>query len=86
MLCDVIVLHEQNLNNETVDFASAHLRNEENYSYDERLNEIISRYKIEINKYPETMAADVSIEHEIILKDELPVTAKYRRIPYSLRE
>ena len=75
------------MNNETIDIAFAKLLHNENVSQDkrdERMEKIINEYKEELNKYTEEIAADLSIEHEIKLKDDLPVSAKYRRIPYAL--
>ena len=42
------------------------------------LNEIIERYKNEINKYSKQTPADLPIEHKIKLIDNQPVTVKYR--------
>ena len=54
--------------------------------HDTRVKEIIEQYQNEISKYSEQTPADLPIEHEIKLIDNQPVTAKYRRIPYALRD
>ena len=66
-LCDVIVLNEQCVNNETINFSSASLLSREKTSekvHEKRLSEIIEQYKNEISKYSEQTPADQPIEHE----------------------
>ena len=52
----------------------------------ERLHDILNKYDKAVNSYPENEPAKLPFEHEIELKDEVPVSAPPRRVACSQRE
>ena len=75
LLCDVILLSEGSVNNEIINLSSVNLSvNNENVfeKQGKPWNEIMKRYKNEINNYFEQTTADLPTEHEIKLADNQP--------------
>ena len=52
----------------------------------ERLHDILNKYDTGVNSYPENKPAKLPFEHEIKLKDKVPVSAPPRWVTYSQRE
>ena len=47
---------------------------------------ILTKYDTKVRKIPESQPAKLPIEHEIKLKDDIPVSSPPRRIAYSQRQ